>query len=100
MRDKAYFEQTCQKIINTREATNKALQQLGFKTLPSSSNFIFASSDKMPAKELYLELKKQGVLVRYFNKPRIDNYLRITIGTDEEMSVLIDKLKGIIPADS
>ena len=97
MRDKAYFEQICQKIISTRGVVDKALQVLGFKTLPSSSNFIFASHHKMPAEDIYLELKKQGVLVRYFNKPRIDNYLRITIGTDEEMGVLIEKLKGIIP---
>ena len=97
MRDKAYFEQICQKIISTRGVVDKALQVLGFKTLPSSSNFIFATHHKMPAEDIYLELKKQGVLVRYFNKPRIDNYLRITIGTDEEMGVLIEKLKGIIP---
>ena len=96
MQDKAHFEQTCQKIMATRETTDKALQELGFKTLPSSSNFIFASSDKMPAEAIYLELKKQGVLVRYFNKPRIDNYLRITIGTDAEMDVLIEKLKGML----
>jgi histidinol-phosphate aminotransferase len=97
MRDKAYFEQICQKIMSTREVVDKALQALGFKTLPSSSNFIFATHDKVPAEDIYLELKKQGVLVRYFKKPRIDNYLRMTIGTDEEMRVLIEKLEGIIP---
>jgi histidinol-phosphate aminotransferase len=96
MLDKAHFEKNCQKIISTREASDKTLQELGFKTLPSSSNFIFASSDKIPAETLYLALKKQGVLVRYFNKPRIDNYLRITIGTDKEMHVFFDKLKRII----
>ncbi len=96
IQDKSYFKQTCQKIINTRKTTDKALQALGFKTLPSSSNFIFATSDKIPAQTLYLELKKQGVLVRYFNKPRIDNYLRISIGTDKEMAVFIEKLKLII----
>lgn len=96
MKDKAYFKQTCQKIITTREATDRALQALGFKTLPSSSNFIFATTDKMPAEALYLELKKQGILVRYFKTARIDNYLRITIGTDEEMQCLIEKLKEIV----
>ena len=96
IQDKAYFEQTCKKIIQTRENSEKALQNLGFKTLPSSSNFLFASSNKMPAEAIYLALKKQGVLVRYFNKPRIDNYLRITIGTDAEMDVLIEKLKEIV----
>jgi histidinol-phosphate aminotransferase len=96
MQDRAYFEKSCQKIISTRETADKTLQELGLKTLPSSSNFIFASSDKIAAKTLYLTLKKQGVLVRYFNKPRIDNYLRITIGTDKEMHVFFDKLKRII----
>jgi histidinol-phosphate aminotransferase len=96
IQDKAYFEKTCKKIIQTRENSEKALQEIGFKTLPSSSNFLFASSNKMPAEAIYLALKKQGVLVRYFNKPRIDNYLRITIGTDTEMDVLIEKLKGIV----
>jgi len=98
--DKTYFEQTCQKIISTRETTKKALQTIGFTTLPSSSNFIFAMTEKLPAEEIYLALKRQGVLVRYFNKPRINNYLRITIGTPEEMEVLIDKLKGIVEVNS
>jgi histidinol-phosphate aminotransferase len=96
MKDKAHFEHTCQKIIATRKATDEALQALGFTTLPSSSNFIFATTDKMPAETLYLELKKQGILVRYFNTPRIDNYLRITIGTDEDMQSFLEKLKGIL----
>ncbi len=98
IQDKAYFEQTCKKIISTRETTEKALQTLGFNTLPSSSNFIFASNDKIPAEAIYLALKQQGILVRYFNTPRIDNYLRITIGTDDEMTKLIKKLSKIISA--
>lgn len=96
MQDRAYFEQTCQKIIKTRTTTEVALQALGFSTLPSSSNFIFATTDKMPAEALYLSLKQQGILVRYFNKPRIDNYLRISIGTDEEMEALISAIKEIL----
>ena len=96
IQDKAYFEKTCQRIITTRNTTETALHKLGFTTLPSSSNFIFASTNKMPAEEIYLTLKQQGVLVRYFNKPRINNYLRITIGTDHEMDILMDKLKGIL----
>ena len=96
MHDTAYFAATCQKIIKTRETSSAALQKMGFSTLPSSANFIFASTDKMPAEMLYLALKEQGVLVRYFKKPRIDNYLRITVGTDEEMAVLIEKLERIL----
>ena len=96
IQDTAHFEETCQKIISTREKTSDVLKELGFSILPSSSNFVFASHNKIPAEDLYLELKKQGVLVRYFNKPRIDNYLRITIGTDKEMKVLIEKLEKIL----
>ena len=96
IQDKTHFEESCQKIISTRKKTSDTLKELGFNLLPSSSNFVFASHDKIPAEALYLALKKQGVLVRYFKKPRIDNYLRITIGTDEEMAVLIEKLKSII----
>jgi histidinol-phosphate aminotransferase len=96
IQDKAYFEQTCQKIIKTRASTETALQALGFKTLPSSSNFIFATTNKMPAETLYLTLKQQGILVRYFNKPRIGNYVRISIGTDEEMEAFIRAIKEIL----
>ncbi len=98
IQDRAYFERTCKKIIHTRKTTEKALQTLGFNTLPSASNFIFATTDKMPAEAIYLALKQEGVLVRYFNAPRIDNYLRITIGTDNQMTKLIEKLSKIINA--
>jgi len=96
IQDKTHFKDSCQKIINTREKTTDDLKKLGFSILPSSSNFVFASHKNIPAEKLYLALKKQGVLVRYFKKPRIDNYLRITIGTDEEMGVLLGKLKNIL----
>jgi len=96
IQDKTHFENSCQKIINTREKTTDDLKKLGFSILPSSSNFVFASHKNIPAEKLYLALKKQGVLVRYFKKPRIDNYLRITIGTDEEMGVLLGKLENIL----
>lgn len=86
MRDKAYFEATCQQIIATREATVQKLTELGFSVLPSAANFVFARPPQGNAGELYLALKQRGVLVRYFNKPRINQYLRITIGTDAEMA--------------
>ena len=94
--DDRYFQQTCQKIIQTREQASEQLTRLGFNVLPSAANFIFASHESKSAQELYTELKQAGVLVRYFNKPRIDNYLRITIGTDADMKSLIDTLKSII----
>lgn len=86
MRDREYFETTRQKIIATREATVQKLTELGFTVLPSAANFLFARPPKGNAEAIYLALKQRGVLVRYFNKPRINEYLRITIGTDEEMS--------------
>ncbi len=98
IRDEEYFQQTCQKIIRTREKATADLQQLGFTVLPSAANFIFATHPTHKALHLYTELKKAGVLVRYFNKPRIDNYLRITIGTDEEMEILTSRLNNILAA--
>ena len=100
MADKANFEESCSKIIATRDRTSEALTSLGFEVLPSKANFVFAkpsqNSINKNAETLYLELKEAGVLVRYFNKPRINEYLRITIGTDAEMDVLLDKLSSII----
>ena len=72
------------------------LGQLGFNVLPSQANFVFASHETVSAESLYNELKKEGILVRYFNKPGIDNYLRITIGTDEQMERLFGKLNEIL----
>lgn len=96
MQDKAYFEDTCQKIIRTREWTKQELRKLGFSFGDSLSNFIFATHETIPAKELFEALKKEGIFVRYFAKPRIDNYLRISIGTDTEMFELIEFLRKYI----
>lgn len=85
VRDNTYFEETLKKIIATREHTKAALKELGFSFRDSKSNFIFATHKSCPAKELFEALKGVDIYVRYFAKPRIDNYLRITIGTDEEM---------------
>ena len=84
------------KIINTRERVKKELSALGFVFPDSSSNFIFASHKSIPASELFEALKQEGIYVRHFNKPRIDNYLRITIGTDEQMDELLTFLKRYI----
>ena len=93
VKDKAYFEETCRKIIETREWTKKELSALGFSFPDSCANFIFAQHKKIPAPELFKALREAGIIVRYFNKPRIDNHLRITIGTPDEMRRLIDFLK-------
>lgn len=95
IRDVPYFEECRAKIIATREQAEASLTALGFSVLPSGSNFIFAKPPEgQSAEALYLSLKEQGILVRYFNKPRISDYLRITIGTDAEMQQLLDCLKA------
>lgn len=86
--DHTYFEETCGKIIATREKAKKELAALGFSFADSMANFIFAKHESADAKELFEALKEEGIYVRYFNKPRINQYLRITIGTDEEMETL------------
>lgn len=96
LQDEAYFQQSCQAIIRTRDHLTEQLAQLGFKVLPSAANFIFATHPGHSAEQLYLKLKKNGVLVRYFKKAGIDQYLRITVGTDQEIEILISKLKQIL----
>ncbi len=94
--DEAYFKETTAKIISTREKVSVALEQLGFAVLPSQANFVFARHQSISAEHLYNELKKEGVLVRYFNKHGIDNYLRMTIGTEEQMERLVVALKKVL----
>ncbi len=96
VRDRVYFEETCRKVIATREWTKQELKKLGFTFGDSRSNFIFATHETVPAKEIFEALKKENIFVRYFSKPRIDNYLRISIGTDEEMQQLIKFLQGYL----
>lgn len=92
--DREYFKQTTDKIIRTREWTKEELKKLGFLFEDSKSNFVFVTHPNVSAKQLFENLKKEKVYVRYFAKPeRISNYLRITIGTDEEMQKLISLLK-------
>lgn len=96
IKDKGYFEETRQKVIVTREWTKGELKKLGFSFGDSMSNFIFAAHESVPAKELFEALKKEHIFVRYFSKERISNYLRISIGTREEMETLIRFLKGYL----
>lgn len=91
--DKEYFEDTVNKVVKTREWTKKELSRLGFTFGDSKANFIFASHKECSARELFTALRKANIIVRYFDKPRIDNYLRITIGTQEEMETLVEFLE-------
>ena len=93
--DRAYFEDNCKTIISTRENTSAQLRKMGFTLTPSSANFIFASHKSIDAEQMYLTLKKNGILVRHFTQERIKNYNRITVGNAEEMQILIDKIKEI-----
>lgn len=89
IKDREYFEETCAKVIATREWTKCELKKLGFSFGDSMSNFIFATHERVPAKEIFEALREHNIFVRYFSKPRIDNYLRISIGTQQEMERLI-----------
>ena len=91
--EKYYFEETRKKIIETREWTKKELRALGFTFGDSMSNFIFASHERVPATELFEALRREHIYVRHFTKERINNYLRISIGTREEMETFIRFLK-------
>lgn len=94
--DEDYTRRNCRAIEETREYTASALSALGFEVVPSKANFIFARSAKLGGEAMYRELKARGILVRHFNKPRLSEYLRITIGAREDMETLIATLKNII----
>ena len=94
--DNDYYMQNCKKIIETRKFVKCELIKLGFNVLDSKANSIFAKSDKIGGKELYLSLKEKGVLIRHFEKSRIKDYNRITIGSREEMEIFIEKIKEIL----
>ncbi len=90
--DDAYFQKCTAAVAGNREWTRKELEALGFTVLPSSANFLFAKSDSVPGGELYRRLKENGILVRWFDADRIRDYVRITIGSLEQMVALVDQL--------
>lgn len=94
--DQDYFQEQCDKVIASREKLVANLTELGFNVLPSKANFIFATHSLHDAAQLAEKLREQGIIVRYFNKPRINQFLRITIGTDEQNQRLVDTLKMLI----
>ena len=96
IKDKEYFENTVSKVITTRERVAKAMTRMGFNVLDSSTNFLFATHPEHTAKDIFEYLKSQKIFVRYFNKPRIENYLRITIGMDDEMDAMLEALEKYI----
>jgi histidinol-phosphate aminotransferase len=93
--DRAYFEQICRRVIDSREAVVAGLQKLGFEVLPSAANFVFARHPDKDAATLAAGLREQGVIVRHFKQQRIAQFLRITIGTPEQNQALLDALHGL-----
>lgn len=95
-KDEKYFKECTDKIIASRKMTSDELEKLGFQVVPSMTNFIFIKHKNKSAEEIFNKLRESGVLVRYFNKPKIDNYLRVSIGSEDEMRVFIEKIKKVI----
>lgn len=93
VKDRAYFDKTRNAIMETREDVAEKLAKLGFTVLPSSTNFLFAAHESVPAEELFLMLREKHIYVRYFKQPRIQNYLRITIGTREQMAIFLAEVE-------
>lgn len=94
--DDEYFKDITAKTVATRERTKMELKKLGFTFADSKTNFIFAKHESKKAEDIFKALKAEGIYVRYFKKPRIDNYLRISMGTDEQMDKMLEFLKGYL----
>ncbi|MBX2849319.1 MAG: histidinol-phosphate transaminase [Acidiferrobacterales bacterium] len=94
--DRAYFESCCEKVKNTRAQFTQTLEQLGFTVLPSHANFVFATHPEHSAQSLFEGLRANNIVVRYFDKPRLSDFLRISIGTDEEMGICANVLADLI----
>ncbi len=94
--DEAWLQECCGRVVATRERSVARMGELGFEVLPSAANFVFARHPGKPAAELFAALRERQIIVRYFGKPRISEYLRISIGTDEEMDALCAALADIL----
>lgn len=95
-----YYQEKCAEIIRVRENTRITLEALGFEILPSKTNFLFARKPGFEGKQLYLGLKAKGILVRHFAQPRIDEFIRITIGTQEQMEITCRALAELVQEDT
>ena len=94
--DEAYFQETCRKVIATRERTAEELCKLSFTVSPSLTNFLFVTHPKKEAPVIFEYLRQKNIFIRYFKLPRIDNYLRITVGTDAQMDRMIEELRAFL----
>ena len=91
-----YYMDNCKKIIENREYATNELKKMGFECTDSKANFIFAKHPNISGEDLYIKLKQNGILVRHFSKDKISEYNRITVGTREQMDVLLNKIKSIL----
>lgn len=96
VRDEDYFQKTRNRVIETRKWVAEELIRIGFSIIPSQANFLFIRHTETHAKLLYEKLREQGILVRYFQKPKVDHYLRVTVGTREEMETFIEKIEMLV----
>ena len=96
MEDEAYFQSCCETIRENRAWLKEELEGLGFTVLPSSANFVFARCGRIPGGKLYRQLKENGILVRWFDKDRIRDFVRITVGSMEQLAALVDELARIL----
>jgi histidinol-phosphate aminotransferase len=96
LQDEAYFRASCQRVIASRDRLTLEMTAMGFEVLPSAANFIFATHPQHAAAALFAALREQGIIVRYFDKPRINEYLRISIGTDDQCDALLAALQGLV----
>lgn len=94
--DEGYFLESCARVISSRVRLSRKMEAMGFEVLPSAANFIFARHPKSSAAHLFEALREQGIIVRYFDKPRISEYLRISVGTDQECDLLLEALPGLL----
>lgn len=96
VREADYYRQNCAVIVQNRAYVTERLERLGFRVLPSKTNFVFAESKSISGGALYAGLKQRGVLVRHFNRPPIENFVRITVGTREQLDVLLEKIQELL----
>ena len=96
LQDDAYFRSSCQRVIASRDRLTLEMTAMGFDVLPSAANFIFATHPQHAAGKLFAALRERGIIVRYFDKPRINEHLRISIGTDDQCDALLTALQGLL----
>ncbi|QQO10615.1 pyridoxal phosphate-dependent aminotransferase [Breznakiella homolactica] len=94
--DNAYYDEVNRKVAATRDRVSRELRDMGFSAVPSSANFIFIKAPGLPGKQLHEALRSRGILVRHFNKPRTADYLRVSIGTDDEMDIFLSECRKLI----